>query len=166
MPCWHFGCSSRNTLGVKSPCSIVVLCGPCWTLSSRLPLAPKRTASVLDRTCQQCPAVSVWQLATCVISLCSEQGSGGWWWRVAGIYISGPCNVQKLEPQVAVVGKWECVKQNNSWNFFSPAGREAKAECQMPQKCSYWVVYSLESLARVVLFLSPWEEAWLKRSKV
>lgn len=45
----------------------------------RLPSVAKDTASVLDWTCQQCPAVSVWQRAICGVFLCSEQSSGKQW---------------------------------------------------------------------------------------
>lgn len=80
----------------------------------RLLLVPKHANSVLGWTCQQCPAVSVWQLAICVVLLCSEQSSGRQWRRVAAVFISSPCNdVHKLGPQIAVVWRWERVKEKN-----------------------------------------------------
>ena len=108
----------------------------------RLPLVPKDADSVLDWTCQQCPAVSVWQLATCVVLLCSEQSSGRQWWTVAAVFISSPFNVvRKLEPQIAAVGKWECVKEKKRWNFLPPRERKVKAEYQVPQRSSCRVGY-------------------------
>lgn len=89
----------------------------------RLLLVPKQADSVLGWTCQQCPAVSAWQLAICVVILCSEQSSGRQWWRVAAVFISGPCNVvREFEPQTAAMGKWEHVEEKNRLSFFYRKG--------------------------------------------
>lgn len=61
--------------------------------------------------------------------------------------------------------EWEHGKEKDRWNFLTPTGGEARAECQMPQKTTFCMVYFLKSLERAISFLSPWEGAWSKRSK-
>lgn len=130
----------------------------------RLLLVPKH----INWTCQQCPAVCRWQLARCVVVLSSEQSSGRLPWGVAAVFISSSCNaLHKPEPQIAVVGKWECMKEKNRWNCLPFTGREIKGACQIPQGSSCWMFFfSLESLARAISFLNPSEKAWSKRSQV
>lgn len=130
----------------------------------RLLLVPKH----INWTCQQCSAVCRWQLARCVVVLCSEQSSGRLPWGVAAVFISSSCNaLHKPEPQIAVVGKWECMKEKNRWNCLPFTGREIKGACQIPQGSSCWMFFfSLESLARAISFLNPSEKAWSKRSQV
>lgn len=130
----------------------------------RLLLVPKH----INWTCQQCPAVCRWQLARCVVVLSSEQSSGRLPWGVAAVFISSSCNaLHKPEPRIAVVGKWECMKEKNRWNCLPFTGREIKGACQIPQGSSCWMFFfSLESLARAISFLNPSEKAWSKRSQV
>lgn len=130
----------------------------------RLLLVPKH----INWTCQQCPAVCRWQLARCVVVLSSEQSSGRLPWGVAAVFISSSCNaLHKPEPRIAVVGKWECMKEKNRWNCLPFTGREIKGACQIPQGSSCWMFFfPLESLARAISFLNPSEKAWSKRSQV
>lgn len=74
LPSLHVGgCSSRNALGIKSLCPSIVLCRPCWALCwGWTSLGPKHADSERGWTCQQCPALSMWQLAMCVTVLKAE----------------------------------------------------------------------------------------------
>lgn len=111
----------------------------------RLPLVPKH----INWTCQQCPAVCRWQLARCVVVLCSEQSSGRLPWGVAAVLISGSCNaLHKPETWIAVVGKWECMKEKNRLNFLPSTGREIEGECQIPLGSSCWFLWFFFSRKR------------------